>query len=543
MKTSNTKDRILALIESQLSEIIEDYELQIREIKKVKTSLNQEILSLKEEIRAISIENNELKLLITNRGKVEQIKSIPQVNENINELSSIESESNFLQSEGILGGLSECDSNLNKEELEQLTKYLNSLFKFEPHDVHELDTIYKTVLSIIKRNSHLKDIKNFLRSNVKRITDQILDTNEPILITELASIYFHFNMNDILLSYYERVIKKWEYIDSSIEQNDFYRLLWFAFYLNKDRRLLKKVKASSAYLTQPETEIILYNLYKNILNGTNVSSSELKKVESYQKQVISLDSFEKEKVFNSLNKRIKKFEKETIHISSNHSQREKINPNQATRKIMYVTKISGNEYKIPTTNKELTEEWIQLKVFKDTFSRKEEGYILVKALSENKVGKAYVTNNLYKDIRKKVGNKWLDVREYNGEDKIEKGSGKEELNHKVFTWPSTELSDNKSSVTMDDKSLLNEESDLKKIGYQITGKSREKRWKVLEIAVKQIGLRKVAYTIAQHVKLRKGQKNGTKKFSYAIGEWEYDLAKLKSQYYKSNFTWPTTYIK
>jgi hypothetical protein len=543
MKTSNTKDRILALIESQLSEIIEDYELQIREFKKVNTSLNQQILELKEEIRAISIENNDLKLLITNREKAEQIKPVPQVNEYISKLSSIESKSNFQQSEDTLGGLSEFVSNLNKEELEQLTKYLTSLFKYRQHDVQELDTIYKTVLSIIKRNSHLKEIKNFLRSNVKHITDQILGTNEPNLITELASIYFYYNMNDILLSYFEKVIKEWEYIDSSIEQNDFFRLLWFSFYLNKDRRLLKKVKASSAYVTQPETDIILYNLFKNIFKGTNVSSSELKKVESYQKQIISLDSFEKEKVFKSLNKRIKKFEEKAIHISSNHSQRVKINPNQSTRKIMYVTKINSNEYKIPTTNKELTEEWIQLKVFKDTFSRKEEGYVLVKALSDNKKGKAYVTNNLYKDIRKKVGNKWLDVREYNGEDKIEKQSGKEELNHKVFSWPSTELSDNKSSVTIDDKSLLNEESDLKKLGYQITGKSREKRWKVLEIAVKQIGLRKVAYTIAQHVKLRKGQKNGTRKFSYAIGEWEYDLSKLKSQYYKSNFTWPTTNIK
>ncbi|UTE78491.1 hypothetical protein [Rossellomorea sp. KS-H15a] len=543
METSNTKDRILALIESQLSEIIEDYETQIREFKNVNTSLNQQILSLREEVRSISIENNELKLLITNREKVEQMEPIPQVNKNINKPSSIEKKSNFLQSEDTLVGLSAFNTNLNKEELELLTKYLIGLFEFRTNDVQDLDTIYKTVLSIIKRYSHLKEIKNFLRTNVKRITDQILDTNNPNFISELASVFFHFNMNDLLLSYFERVIKKWEYIDSNIELNDFYRLLWFAFYLNKDRRLLKKVEASSAYLTQPKTDIILYNLFKNILNGTNVSSSELKKVESYQKQVISLDSFEKEKLFNSLNKRIKKLEKETIHISPNQNQRDKINTNRATRKIMYVTKISGNEYIIPTTNKELTEEWIQLKVFKDTFSRKEDGYVLVKALSVSKEGKVYVTNNLYKDIRKKVGNKWLDVREYNGENKIEKRSGKEVLKHKVFSWPSTELSDNKSSISMDDKSLLNEESDLKKLGYQITGKSRENRWRILEIAVKQIGLRKVAYTIAQHVKLRKGQKNGTKKFSYAIGEWEYDLAKLKSRYYKSNFTWPTTNIK
>jgi hypothetical protein len=48
-----------------------------------------------------------------------------------------------------------------------------------------------------------------------------------------------------------------------------------------------------------------------------------------------------------------------------------------------------------------------------------------------------------------------------------------------------------------------------------------------ETEVMQLGLKKVAYTIAQNVKLRKGQKDGEKKFSFAIAEWEYDLNKLK----------------
>lgn len=53
-------------------------------------------------------------------------------------------------------------------------------------------------------------------------------------------------------------------------------------------------------------------------------------------------------------------------------------------------------------------------------------------------------------------------------------------------------------------------------------------------------LKKIAYTIAGNVKLRKGQKNGRRKFKYAITEWAYDLARLKQTYYKNNFTWPKT---
>ncbi|MDR6999694.1 hypothetical protein [Neobacillus niacini] len=78
------------------------------------------------------------------------------------------------------------------------------------------------------------------------------------------------------------------------------------------------------------------------------------------------------------------------------------------------------------------------------------------------------------------------------------------------------------------------------MGYQITNSTRDLRWKVLQRAVPAIGLRKVAYTIAGNVKLLKGQKNGKEKFSYAIREWDHDLQKLKKQYYKKDFTWPST---
>ena len=100
----------------------------------------------------------------------------------------------------------------------------------------------------------------------------------------------------------------------------------------------------------------------------------------------------------------------------------------------------------------------------------------------------------------------------------------------------------KTEFVLNEKGQLNEESELKRIGYQITGLTKEKRWTMLEKTVKQLGLKKVAYTIAQNVKLRKGQKNGETKFKYSISEWEYDLAKLKKHYYKNQFTWPSTKV-
>jgi hypothetical protein len=135
-------------------------------------------------------------------------------------------------------------------------------------------------------------------------------------------------------------------------------------------------------------------------------------------------------------------------------------------------------------------------------------------------------------LKKKLGSKWPDIRAHN-----EKPQIVQQMNLNNFAWPSTDL---KGGNSVDEKSSFKDESELKKLGYQITGMTREKSWKVLETAVKQLGLKKVAYTIAQNVKLRKGQKDGLKKFSFAIGEWENDLNKLKQTYYRNDFSWPLT---
>lgn len=86
---------------------------------------------------------------------------------------------------------------------------------------------------------------------------------------------------------------------------------------------------------------------------------------------------------------------------------------------------------------------------------------------------------------------------------------------------------------------LNDETELKKLGYQITGLTRQQRWKILQTkAIPKIPLKTIVYTIANHIRLRKNQKNGETKFAYSISEWEHDLGRLKKEYYRSDFIWP-----
>lgn len=99
-----------------------------------------------------------------------------------------------------------------------------------------------------------------------------------------------------------------------------------------------------------------------------------------------------------------------------------------------------------------------------------------------------------------------------------------------------------TTVTMKTRSQgieLNDESNLRKMGYQITGLSSHKRWEVLEKAVPKLGLRNVVNTIDGNIALRVKQIDGRRKYSYAIKAWNDDLQKLKDTYYKGDFRWPT----
>lgn len=80
-----------------------------------------------------------------------------------------------------------------------------------------------------------------------------------------------------------------------------------------------------------------------------------------------------------------------------------------------------------------------------------------------------------------------------------------------------------------EENILNNESILFKFGYRIQGKTREQRAAALDIAIKEVGLKKVVNIIEYHIKLRS---NSSKDFSKAIAEWEYDLKQIEKLYNK-----------
>ncbi|MEV5114444.1 DUF951 domain-containing protein [Peribacillus frigoritolerans] len=106
-----------------------------------------------------------------------------------------------------------------------------------------------------------------------------------------------------------------------------------------------------------------------------------------------------------------------------------------------------------------------------------------------------------------------------------------------FRWPSLNVKESKGDTNQN--LTFKDQSDLNKLGYKITGLNREQRWKVLvSSALPKLGLENVVNIISSHIRNRKQQVNGIKKFKYAIAEWAYDLERLKREFYKNNFDWP-----
>ena len=110
-----------------------------------------------------------------------------------------------------------------------------------------------------------------------------------------------------------------------------------------------------------------------------------------------------------------------------------------------------------------------------------------------------------------------------------------------FRWPRTTAPESdQPGVSEND---FERTTDLFDMGYQITGKSKSRRWSVLTRAVPELGLKAVVETIANHIRVRKAQVGGADRYSHAINEWEYDLSMLRATYYRgsrADFQWPST---
>lgn len=195
-----------------------------------------------------------------------------------------------------------------------------------------------------------------------------------------------------------------------------------------------------------------------------------------------------------------------------------------------------------------------LKYYSDKEKTKIEEYITVGLLYCISCKKAFIDNDISEEIGKKVPIKKIRIvptrsdndnevtmglfrnKNYNQVTKKAQSSNSKNSmrvmqldKNDISYYPTFGGKSNNQSVNKHDKKYennLSEESDLKKLGYNI-GLSREARWNILKNkAIKKLGIDKTISHISFLINLNKDKIN--KDYSRALEEWRYDLRRLKA---------------
>ncbi|XKE93948.1 hypothetical protein LG326_12300 [Metaplanococcus flavidus] len=534
------KKNMIKLLESELDILISRYEKNINEKDLI-------IQQLKEEISELHIEKKMIEKELENKKSTEievhpvstKLSNEKEVafNPDFDEIDSIIASNSSEAMEKLLATALRMWRRLDIEKLTYILEQLNGrkdLVRFSlPEYNKNLTILIKSIL--LKENLNelehdrlinetldigiqLKgtlveaDIEKFLKKYNKKIHDNIIQRNEPSLIRKYLRLLLVFNLKEKVHESINYLLDvEWGFLDASLVKTDFEFFLWYSYLFNLEEKMLEKSNLSLKWYSNKSKELFLYFIIKK---EKKINSDLFKMNINRFKNSTLLMNFEQELILKK--------------ISQDMESKSLIETKTYNLPIYIINKSDYPEFNAKYS---LSKEYVKLPMYKK--ENTQQVYLYTEA--EVLISKSRQLAFLYKEdfIRLMKEKNPLIFKTAN----LNYEPLKDKIKNEKFTWPSTEISPKESSSQNEEKSL-NETSELKKLGYQITGTTRSQRWQALEKAVPKLGLKKVVHIISYNIKLRKGQKNGLKKFSFAISEWEHDLTKLKKHYYKQDFKWP-----
>lgn len=403
------------------------------------------------------------------------------------------------------------------------------------------------------------NIRSILKEGIQKMDANIYECFHLALSLELLHTYIILDMDEFKTLFID-MVTDWKMYDEQVKEEYFEKLLWYNFAID-NKGVLKELVTDYRNLIKSDRWGIKFYRFINqkLTVNSQMDFQKLDRLINRFNKMNSYSTVEKEFIINSIFSKIR---------DKNNLFQEKIKEQQKTKKI---TQISSNNLTSGVYLKDIKQKVIQLSpynlptgvrfgdikqkiiidlaVYENEHMIKIIKKIRVNALTDcNKID-FYITKPELQQIKKEAESGYIHViNDRKGKKKkknmcmnVEKQKNMNmdiRTKNSLFKWPSTDV-----TGTFDSENNSNElktVSELREMGYQITNSTRENRWRILQQAVPTLGLKKVAYIIAGNVKLRKGQKNGYRKFSYAISEWEHDLQRLKNTFYKKDFNWPRT---
>ncbi len=502
------KEKVMGLIESELTILIEEYEKQL-------DTKNIEIQKLKKQLLESNAQNVELMFIIQQQAKEIELNkrqslSYPNIleDENLMEFRNTLERNDLQEIADLASAMEQLWNKRENKTLINLLKELNSTLyrnQFKISDFnHRISIICKEILSatetidyqldsLIKQaiNYGIKSIdtngeklfRDLLRSKHTEIFTALLDRNESNLIRDYFRLLLVFKQEKTLKEALEHIITvEWSFLLSTITEEDFEFYFWYSYLFNSEQGILESVKDFYPQGMQNEKDFDLYYQATKLAGVTE---------ESYR---VSRNAFRSNKNFTNLERNmvLKK-------VDSRIKQR-LLSGVQAHEAPVYI--ITASEYGKLKQTLGLQRKRVKLPLYQRGKPNQIYLYKEIDVWFSKDRGRAFLANKEYRAFSDQIAPLVIKTGEMRytipPEEQVRVQSDS-------FAWPTTEVKTTKENLLSEEKTL-NETSELKKLGYQITGVTRAKRWHALELAVPKLGLKKVVGIISYNILLRKGQK-------------------------------------
>ena len=435
-------------------------------------------------------------------------------------------------------GILQLDSKSFQIFINTLIKVFTIQFNVDKEEIYYL--ALRIINGYINNDGNKLNLLEVISKSKKYLDNNVYECFYLPLTMELMSTYLAFDLINDFHILFDDMLTDIDMWSDQLDETSFNKLLWYGFLADSDREFLMEIYILNSDLiinTQPTKQI--YDVVFNMIHGVTVNDKSIEGIIMQFNDLESFTSKEKKEIINKIKSKLinvkKGDEEKKLKLKMQEDK-------QDIRKLDSVTKLSPLNLPAGTKMNNLHHEIIDLIVFRNSEMKEQLKLISVNVQTVNEKGEAFVTKKEIKRIRELGKPGYIRVIENKKINNVYAEQISNTIQEKNnFKWPETAVNEKAAnSIDEQEGKSLNENSDLKLMGYQITGLTRAKRWEILQKAVPILGLKKVANTIAYNVKLRKGQKNGINKYHNAITEWEYDLYKLKKVYYRKEFSWPKT---
>jgi hypothetical protein len=404
-----------------------------------------------------------------------------------------------------------------------LTSYINNGARMNAN----IDFVFDAVKrlegydSTQQLNSLLKAVGEILDKHLETLIKNISIYNALILLRAYFKQLYDLDASNLLTAIINSILR---IRIADLTQSEMMEVLYISIYF-EENTVVETIIGYGPLLSMSRTDVNYYKLYKRTMNRQITPSEFFAAAEKMETLITTIDIRILDRVISCIKGRVSakqdemdaKLIKEQLKQSKDESLKTGI-PGSIVKEVILV---DSEEIKCPFCKMRFESRFVDIAYYHPTDTKRVRGHkrapLLYCSTCKNHFGRNDELNNMSFEIGDHIFNLtyWKEIQSINTGKKTQKQA--------------KEITNNKLAILDLGKGLtLSDESRLHSLGYQLTGLTRSQRWGVLvNMAIPKLGVDETIRTIQSLVNLRKNQKNGAKRYSNAIREWEWDIKQLQ----------------